>query len=213
MDEDELPDVPALELTEDPAQLKNLARNLHRDLVKTRTEAGKRRIQLRTVEGERDRLKGEFETFKTTAETEKTGLKTELETANRSNGQLKTRFKDQFVNKAVMDELKKAGAADDAVPVILKALDLSKIEFDEETLTAKGHDVIIAEFKTATPSLFAGSKPTPRGTTPNSNGASNNGGNGGGGEATKIDFMSEDNKKKSFLELARESAVATIAGA
>lgn len=209
MDEDELPDVPALELTEDIPQLKALARNLHKDLIKTRSEAGKRRIQLRTVEGERDAVKTEFATFKTTAETEKTTIKTELETANRSNGQLKTRFKDQFVNKAVMDELEKAGAAKDAVPVILKALDLTKIEFDEEKLVATGADKIIAEFKTATPSLFQVKQNGARGTTTSASSASDKGGAAAGGEKGAIDF---GDKTKTFEQIAQESARATFAG-
>lgn len=208
-EDDDLPDIPALELTEDIPQLKALARNLHRDLVKTRSEAGKRRIQLRTVEGERDTIKGEFETFKTTAETEKATIKTELETANRSNGQLKTRFKDQFVNKAVMDELEKAGAAKDAVPVILKALDLTKIEFDEEKLVATGAEKIIADFKTATPSLFQAKQTTVRGTTTSASSASDKGGTTTEGDKGKIDFS---DKTKTFEQIAKESAQATFAG-
>jgi hypothetical protein len=209
-DDDDLPDLPALELTDDVNQLKTLARTLHRDLGKVRYEAGRRRIALREATEERDAARTELQTVKSTLEAEITKTKGELETANRSNGQLRTKFKDQFVTRALKEELRKAGAPDDVVPVIMKSLDLAKVEFDEETLSTKGADALVAEFKTASPSLFS-AKGTPRGTNPGKNNATGNP-SADGADPKSFDFTAEDNKNKSFIELARESARLTLAG-
>ena len=112
---------------------------------------------------------------------ERDDLKGERETLNRSNGQLRSKFREQFVDQRVRNDLEKRGAhnVDDA----MKLLDVSKIEFDEEKLSVKdetGFKTMLDTFQQERGYLFgAANNSRARGTSVG-RGSSDAGGNSGG---------------------------------
>lgn len=184
------PDIDVSSLSDDPAQLKRLVGTLLGDNRKVRSEAGRRRTTLRTLEQQLADEKTAHEKTKTDLTTEHTKTKTDLETANRSNGQLRSKFREQFVDARVRTELEKRGArnVDDA----MKLLDVSKIEFDEEKLEVKDAAALtttLDEFAKAREYLFdptkagngSGNGNGPIRGTSFGRGASDNGNGGGSG--------------------------------
>lgn len=127
-------------LSDDPLQLKRLIGTLMADNSKARRSDKNQRTRRQAVEAELLTEKTAHTKTKTDLEADLTKHKTDLETANRSNGQYKTKFREQFVDQKVRAELDKRGAhnVDDA----MKLLDLSKIEFDEDKLEIKNADAL-----------------------------------------------------------------------
>lgn len=208
-EEDDLPQPQSIDvsaLSDDPAQLKRLIGTMQSDLQKVHREAGNRRVALRKTETEFDTLKTQHAEYRTAAgdrdaATLKTDLekfKTDLETSNRSNGQLRSKFREQFVDSRVRTELEKRGAknVDDA----MKLLDVSKIEFDEEKLEVKDPAALtttLDEFAKAREYLFGapagnGNGNVWRGTTPGRGASDTPAGGGGGSKDVDKNLSPED---------------------
>jgi hypothetical protein len=129
------PQIDVSSLSDDPAVLKRTIGTLIADNKNARKEAIRRRSERDTLKTDLETEKAAHVKSKADLETDLTKHKADLETANRSNGQLRGKFREQFVDAHVRTELEKRGAknVDDA----MKLLDVSKIEFDEEKLTVK----------------------------------------------------------------------------
>jgi len=180
------PSIDVATLSDDPAQLKRMITTLVSDNKNARREAIRRR-------GEREALKIDIANekaahlkTKTDLEADLTKSKTDLETANRSNGQYKSRFREQFVDQKVRTELEKRGAknVDDA----MKLLDVSKFEFDEEKLEVKDPAALtkaLDEFAKEREYLFGPPNNTIRGTTAGRGASDAVTAGGGGGEIDK----------------------------
>ena len=173
-------------LSDDPGALKRLIGSLVADNKAVRFEAGKRRTILRAIEQQLADEKAAHATTKSTLEADVTKHKTDLETANRSNGQLRSKFREQFVDVQVRADLKERGVknVDDA----MKLLDVSKIEFDEEKLTVKDPTALktaLDEFAKEREYLFGAPQQQQQRGTSFGRGASDNPGSGNPG---KIDI-------------------------
>lgn len=198
-DDDDLgapPEIDVSSLSDDPATLKRTIGTLLADNRKVRREAGNRRSALRTAEQQLNDEKAAHTKTKGDLEGERDKIKGDLETANRSNGQLRSKFREQFVDQHVRTELEKRGAknVDDA----MKLLDVSKIEFDEEKLGVKD-----AAALTATLDEFAKTRDYLFGATQNDGnrgirgtsfgrGASDTPAGGGGGKEIPKDASPEE---------------------
>lgn len=197
-DDDDLgapPEIDVSSLSDDPATLKRTIATLLGDNRKVRKEAGNRRTAVRTLEQQLADEKAAHGKTKGDLEGERDKIKGDLETANRSNGQLRSKFREQFVDAHVRSELEKRGAknVDDA----MKLLDVSKIEFDEEKLAVKDAAALtttLDEFAKAREYLFGEPKNEQRGIRGTSfgRGASDSSAGRGGSKEIDKDASLED---------------------
>lgn len=197
------PEIDLSSLSDEPGTLKRLIGTLMADNSKARRSDKNQRDRRKTAESEFETFKKSHDEFKTQAEADAAKIKGDLETANRSNGQLRGKFREQFVDQRVRAELEKRGVknVDDA----MKLFDASKLEFDEEKLEIKNADALgstLDEFAKEREYLFGtpqnGAQPI-RGTS-FGRGQSDN--SGKGGENTTLD-----------KSLSPEAAMAEILGA
>jgi len=200
---------PALEidvdaLGDDVVKLKTMLGKALHENKKVRQQAGKYRTGLRTAESERDAARVQV----TGLETEKTDLSGKLETANRANGQYKTNFKTQLVDRALKDALKAAGAID--VDLVAGAVPRDKITCDDETFALGGVEDVVKAFQEEKAHLFGKRAPPPV------TGRHGPGPTGGptGAPTTTVDYR---DTSKTLEQLERESNIAqfgrpTLAG-
>ena len=125
---------------------------LEKDFVDAKESRDKVKEKLRKLEEDYTAV-NEFKTKFETAETEKTTLQAELERINSEFNGFKEVVQQEKVSSLLNTAIEKAGAK--SASTVLKLIDKSKIEFDEQgQVKAESITAVIGELKSSDPILF-----------------------------------------------------------